>query len=405
MTPLLLDALVRSSAVLLAGLGAALLLRRRSAALQHWVLAATIAAAALAAPLAWIVPDWSVAAVPAPVLAGVRRVRERGRRAGDGCGRGAGSRLVERARSDLGDRCRDRRAVDARAAAAAVADRRARAPGRRPSLAAHGGRGRRPLRDPAPGDGPADGIRRFARDLGHAPAADLRARRRGRLERRAHSRRRLSRARARAPARLGRADGGGPGSPPLLVPTLDVDRVPASCGAKANRRATTWCWPPGSRRRRMPATCCRSPGPADRTYRWAPAVPMARPFNSRKENRRHAQHCPQSSCAFIPRRSSCLGVVLAVAMLTAAAVHTEQTRSGQLIGTIYDGSGAVLPGVEVSLSTGAGREVQGDDRRRGTFLVSQCGARPLRARSDPARLHRRAAGVRAERGRRLGPRP
>ena len=35
MTPLLLDALVRSSAVLLAGLGAALMLRRRSAALQH----------------------------------------------------------------------------------------------------------------------------------------------------------------------------------------------------------------------------------------------------------------------------------------------------------------------------------------------------------------------------------
>ena len=192
-------------------------------------------------------------------------------------------------------------------------------------------------------------------------------------------------------------------APPLLVPTLDVDRVPASCGAKANTRATTWCWPPGSRRRRMPDTCCRSPGPDDRITdgsrpcRW-PAVPVSRGESP------PCSTVPAIVVRFHPGRSSCPAFVLAVAMLSAAAVHTEQTRSGQLLGTIYDGSGAVLPGVEVSLSTGQDAKSKATTRRRGTFLVSQCGARPLRARGDPARLHRRAAGVRAERSRRLGPR-
>ena len=44
--------------------------------------------------------------------------------------------------------------------------------------------------------------------------------------------------------------------------------------------------------------------------------------------------------------------VLAAATFTAAALHSEQGRSSQsqLVGTIYDGSGAVLPGVAVTLS-------------------------------------------------------
>jgi len=44
-------------------------------------------------------------------------------------------------------------------------------------------------------------------------------------------------------------------------------------------------------------------------------------------------------------------LVLAAATLAAAALHAGQARSSQLLGTIYDGSGAVLPGVEVTLST------------------------------------------------------
>ena len=223
MTPLLLDALVRSSAVLLAGLGAALLLRRRSAALQHWVLAATIAAAALAAPLAWIVPDWSVAAVPAPALlvfdasgaaalvvpvtaaaAALRLAagRARSERFGPiGLAIGVLSMLVQLLRL------------------AQIV--RARAPGRRPSLAARTVdevAARYGIRQPV--DGPADGIRRFARDVGWLrPRIFVPGVAAGWSDER-DSRRGLSRARARAPARLGRADRGGPGSPPLLVPTL-----------------------------------------------------------------------------------------------------------------------------------------------------------------------------------------
>jgi TonB family protein len=63
----LADALIRSTLVLLAGLAAVALLRHRSSALRHWILTATIGAAAVAAPLSWLLPDWPVAAVSAPV--------------------------------------------------------------------------------------------------------------------------------------------------------------------------------------------------------------------------------------------------------------------------------------------------------------------------------------------------
>ena len=62
----LTDALIRSTLVLAAGIVAVSMLRGRSSALRHWVLAVTIAAAALAAPLAWILPAWQATAVPAP---------------------------------------------------------------------------------------------------------------------------------------------------------------------------------------------------------------------------------------------------------------------------------------------------------------------------------------------------
>jgi TonB family protein len=85
-------------------------------------------------------------------------------------------------------------------------------------------------------------------------------------------------------------------------------------------------------------------------YRWVPAVPMAR--RSSLERRIAAMlNTARSRRALSSRSLLVSGVVLAVAMLSAAAVHTEQTRPGRLLGTIYDGSGAVLPGVEVSLST------------------------------------------------------
>ena len=53
---LLVDVALRCSLVLVAGLAAAWLLRRRSAALRHWVLAAAVFSAAAVLPLALIVP-------------------------------------------------------------------------------------------------------------------------------------------------------------------------------------------------------------------------------------------------------------------------------------------------------------------------------------------------------------
>jgi TonB family protein len=55
---LLIDLALRSSAVLLMGLTAAALLRHRSAALRHAVLASTIAAAAAVGPLGVLLPGW-----------------------------------------------------------------------------------------------------------------------------------------------------------------------------------------------------------------------------------------------------------------------------------------------------------------------------------------------------------
>lgn len=64
---LLLDVAVRSSLVLLAGLGATALLHRRSAALRHAVLAASLFGAAVVVPLSRAVPAWTVQlAGPAP---------------------------------------------------------------------------------------------------------------------------------------------------------------------------------------------------------------------------------------------------------------------------------------------------------------------------------------------------
>jgi TonB family protein len=64
------DFAVRSSIVLLAGLAVAALLARRSAALRHSVLAAAILAAAAVAPLSLALPVWEVA-VPAVLPAAV----------------------------------------------------------------------------------------------------------------------------------------------------------------------------------------------------------------------------------------------------------------------------------------------------------------------------------------------
>jgi TonB family protein len=63
---LLLPLVIRPSIILLAGLVLARLLAKRSAAVRHFVLAATIAAAAAVMPLSLAVPAWEIT-LPAPV--------------------------------------------------------------------------------------------------------------------------------------------------------------------------------------------------------------------------------------------------------------------------------------------------------------------------------------------------
>jgi TonB family protein len=66
---LLLDLAIRSSIIVFAALAASALLRRRSAALRHWVLAAGVLSAAAVLPFSLVLPAWDVpmhSAAPAP---------------------------------------------------------------------------------------------------------------------------------------------------------------------------------------------------------------------------------------------------------------------------------------------------------------------------------------------------
>ena len=62
-------------------------------------------------------------------------------------------------------------------------------------------------------------------------------------------------------------------------------------------------------------------------------------------------------------------IALAAASFTAAAFHTEQARAAQLAGTIYDGSGAVLPGVEVTLTDAQNAKAEATTDAAGRFQV------------------------------------
>ena len=87
------------------------------------------------------------------------------------------------------------------------------------------------------------------------------------------------------------------------------------------------------------------------TYGWVAAVPMARP--STLERRIAAMlNSARNRRALSYRALVVSTFALALATFSAAAFHAEQDRSTQLTGTIYDRSGAVLPGVAVTL-TGA----------------------------------------------------
>ena len=60
----LIDNTVRVSLIVLIGLCARLLLRRRSAAVRHWVLAVAVVCAAAVPIVGLLVPSWRVSALP-----------------------------------------------------------------------------------------------------------------------------------------------------------------------------------------------------------------------------------------------------------------------------------------------------------------------------------------------------
>jgi TonB family protein len=373
---LLLDALLRSTGVLIVGLAAALVLRRRSAALRHWVLAATIGAAALGTPLALVLPDWPVAAVPTP----------------------AALRFEPAAPTP---------AIPHTAPPAAVASA------------------------PKPVEPPAAEPSLFSPGriwlLGFAVAVLVLA---AQIVR-------LARISARAPlladerwtsivaettARygLGRPVPVLQTESPDLLATWGVFRprilVPAGatrwtderirvvvCHELAHVRRRDWAvqiaadvirrafwfqplmWLACREMRRESEQACDdvvlSAGVDAQAYarhllqlaragrtddKWAPAVPMAR--RSTLERRIVAMlNSARNRGALSPRSLVATTILLAAVTLTAAAVHSEQDRSARLVGTIYDGSGGVLPGVEVTLTPADGATATATTDASGKF--------------------------------------
>lgn len=360
-TSLLLDALVRSTGLLLAGLAATVVLRRRSAALRHWVLAATIAAAALGTPLAWALPDWPVAAVPTPAVF---------------------------------------RFEPAAPMPAVVETAPAAAPAQTPDRAVA------PI---APSPLPPFGViwmLGFVAGLVSLVAQIVRL---ARISARATlvTDERWTRIVADMAARygLGRTvpilqtessdllATWGLFRPRILVPagaarwTDERIRV-VVCHELAHVQRRDWAvqiaadvvrrtywfqplmWLACREMRRESEHACDDVvlaagveaqayaghllqlARAGRTdYKWAPAVPMAR--RSTLERRIIAMlNSARNRRALSQRSLVATTILLAAVTLTSAALHSEQPRAAQLVGTIYDGSGGVLPGVEVTL-TGA----------------------------------------------------
>jgi TonB family protein len=349
MTTLLLDALVRSTVLLLAGLAAGAMLRHRSSALRHWVLAATIAASALAAPLGWMLPDWSIAAIPArpaplfepyaelAISSGSPPASAPARPWSDLFGAiwaavfgvGALSMLLQLGRL------------------ARLSARASRITDSRWLRTVHEVAARYGIRTPVP--------------IFQTRCGDLLAT-------------------------------WGFFRPRILVPAgaarwSDQRIRVVVCHELAHVRRHDWAlqiaadvvrrvywfqplmWIACRQLRRESEHACDDEvlgtgitpdayaghllqiARAGRSeYRWAPAVPMARP--STLERRITAMLNSTRNRRALSHRSLALStVLLAVATVTAAAFHTVQAGAAPLIGTVYDGSGAVLPGVGVTLST------------------------------------------------------
>jgi TonB family protein len=371
----LADALIRSTIVLLAGLAAVFVLRHRSSALRHWVLTATIAAAALAAPLSWVVPDWPAVAVPAPgvlvfeappvavpttpvVLESSAPVPEAvvvpptwrpSLEAGWAAGflLGAALMLLQVVRlariSARASRLTDHRwlrivnevrgAYGIRSAIPVLCTRTA-------DLLATWGVFRPCILVPPRAAQWNDELIRVVvcHELAHVRRRDWAVQIGADLVRRIYWFQPLMWIACRMLRRESEQA---------------CDDVVLSTGVEAPAYAGHLL----------------HLARAGRTnYRWAAAVPMARP--STLERRIAAMlNSARNRHALSLRAVVATTFALAAASFTAAAFHAEQARSAQLAGTIYDGSGAVLPGVAVTLTDAQNAKAEATTDAAGRFQV------------------------------------
>jgi hypothetical protein len=110
---------------------------------------------------------------------------------------------------------------------------------------------------------------------------------------------------------------------------------------------------------------CRKP-----TATWASAVPMARP--STLERRIAAMLNPGVNRATVSRRSAVTVLTLLLSItLATAAFQAAQTSPATLSGSIYDPTGAVMPGVELTLENAQEQKHQATSRADGRFDFPQ----------------------------------
>ena len=377
---LLSDALIRSSALLLAGLAVLFVLRGRSSAFRHWILAATMTAAVLATPMAWLMPNWSLtrvstpaafvlepapvpataphAAAPAAPLASARPVPVGmnvpigmtvpvGMIWMVGVGIGMASLLLQLLRlgraSSRASRITDERWLRI---VGEVAERY----GIRKSIAvlqtdsidllATWGWLRPRILVPANATRWSEERIRVVvgHELAHVRRHDWAVQMAADVMRRIYWFQPLMWIACRQLRRESEHA---------------CDDVVLTTGVAADAYAGHLL---------QIARAVRS------DHGWAPAMPMAR--RSTLERRIAAMlNSARNRRALSSRSLVACTLILAAATLTAAAFHAEQDRSARLGGTIYDGSGGVLPGVEVTLTGADGTKANATTDAAGKFQV------------------------------------
>jgi TonB family protein len=377
---LLSDALIRSSALLLAGLAVLFVLRGRSSALRHWVLAATMTAAVLASPIAWVMPNWPLTrvstpaafviepaavstpapdvAAPAAPLASARPVPV-GRTVPVGlmvpvgmiwvlgAGIGIGSLLIQLLRlaraSSRASRITDERWHRiVREVAERYGIRKSIAVLQTDSidlLATWGWLRPRILAPVSATRWSEERIRVVVcHELAHVRRHDWAVQMVADVMRRIYWFQPLMWIACRQLRRESEHA---------------CDDVVLATGVAADAYAGHLL---------QIARAVRS------DYRWAPAVPMAR--RSTLERRIAAMlNSARNRRALSSRSLVACTLILAAATFTAAAFHAEQDRSARLGGTIYDGSGGVLPGVGVTLTGADGAKANATTDAAGKFQV------------------------------------